>query len=56
MQATMIAVADEIAAAAELVMGKTLGIPVAIVEGLDHISVQGSARDLIRPQAEDLFR
>ena len=56
MQVTMIAVADEIAAAAELVMGKTLGVPVAIIEGLHPASVQGSARDLIRSREEDLFR
>jgi coenzyme F420-0:L-glutamate ligase/coenzyme F420-1:gamma-L-glutamate ligase len=56
MQATVIAVADELAAAAELVMGKTLGVPVAVIEGLEHASGQGSARDLIRPPEEDLFR
>jgi len=56
MQATVIAVADELAAAAELVMGKTLGIPVAVIEGLEHTEKQGSARDLIRPPEENLFR
>jgi coenzyme F420-0:L-glutamate ligase/coenzyme F420-1:gamma-L-glutamate ligase len=56
MQATVIALADELAAAAELVMGKTLGIPVAVIEGLEYASGQGSARDLIRPPEEDLFR
>ncbi len=56
MQATMIAIADEIAAAAELVMGKILGVPVAIVEGLEPAAGQGSARDLIRSPEEDLFR
>jgi coenzyme F420-0:L-glutamate ligase/coenzyme F420-1:gamma-L-glutamate ligase len=49
-------VADEIAAAAELVMGKTCGIPVAIVEGLHYQPAAGSGRDLIRPANEDLFR
>ena len=55
MQATMIAVADELAAAAELVMGKTLGVPVAVVEGLPPAPTQGSASDLIRSREEDLF-
>jgi len=55
MQATMIAVADELAAAAELVMGKTLGVPVAVVEGLPPAPAQGSASDLIRSREEDLF-
>jgi coenzyme F420-0:L-glutamate ligase/coenzyme F420-1:gamma-L-glutamate ligase len=56
MQATVIAVADELASAAELVMGKTAGIPVAIVQGFISTSRKGSARDLIRPADQDLFR
>ena len=57
MEATQIAVADEIAAAAELVMGKTEGIPVAIVRGLSKdLFGEGSGRELIRPPEEDLFR
>jgi coenzyme F420-0:L-glutamate ligase / coenzyme F420-1:gamma-L-glutamate ligase len=55
LRTTMIAVADEIAGAAELVMGKTAGIPAAIVRGLD-ISGEGSARDLVMPADRDLFR
>jgi coenzyme F420-0:L-glutamate ligase/coenzyme F420-1:gamma-L-glutamate ligase len=57
MEATLIAVADEIAAAAEIVMGKTEGVPVAIVRGLpaDTFGV-GTAAELIRPAHEDLFR
>lgn len=55
LNATVIAVADEIAGAAELVMGKSDGIPVAIVRGLEGINGTGSARDLIRSAAEDLF-
>ena len=48
---------DEIAAAAELVMGKAARVPVAIVRGLDPTWFgDGSARDLVRPPAEDLFR
>ncbi len=55
LEATVIAVADEIAGAAELVMGKTDAVPVAVVRGLDF-SGEGSGRDLIRPADEDLFR
>jgi coenzyme F420-0:L-glutamate ligase/coenzyme F420-1:gamma-L-glutamate ligase len=54
---TEVAVADEIAAAAELVMGKATGVPCAIVRGLDASWFgEGSVRDLIRPPSEDLFR
>ncbi|MCA1830741.1 MAG: coenzyme F420-0:L-glutamate ligase [Actinobacteria bacterium] len=56
LEATIIAVADELAGAAELVMGKSDGIPVAIVRGMEGIAGAGSARDLIRPPDEDLFR
>ena len=57
LQATAIAVADEIAGAAELVMGKTAGIPGAIVRGL-VLALDGdaSARDLVMPADRDLFR
>jgi coenzyme F420-0:L-glutamate ligase/coenzyme F420-1:gamma-L-glutamate ligase len=54
---TEVAIADEIAAAAELVMGKAASIPVAIVRGLDPSWFgEGSARELVRPPQEDLFR
>ncbi|TMK22569.1 MAG: coenzyme F420-0:L-glutamate ligase [Actinobacteria bacterium] len=57
MEATLIAVADEIAGAAELVMGKTDGVPVALVRGIPTNAFgDGSARELIRPPEEDLFR
>jgi coenzyme F420-0:L-glutamate ligase/coenzyme F420-1:gamma-L-glutamate ligase len=59
LEATVTAVADEIAAAAELVKGKLDGIPVAIVRGLSHLVVDEDgpgARALIRVPAEDLFR
>lgn len=56
LHATILAAADELAAAAELVMGKTLGIPVALIEGWQFEPALGSARDLIRPPEEDLFR
>lgn len=54
---TEVAIADEIAAAAELVMGKAAGVPVAIVRGLDATWFRdGSARELVRPPQDDLFR
>jgi coenzyme F420-0:L-glutamate ligase/coenzyme F420-1:gamma-L-glutamate ligase len=56
LQATLIAVADELASAAELVMGKSDGVPVAIVRGTKSSSRSGSGRDLIRPAVKDLFR
>lgn len=55
LHATVLAVADEIAAAAGLVMGKTKRVPAVIVRGLE-LSGRGSGRDLIRPAGEDLFR
>ncbi len=52
LQVTEVAIADEIAGAAELVMGKATGVPVAIVRGLDAGWFRnGSARELIRPRA-----
>jgi coenzyme F420-0:L-glutamate ligase/coenzyme F420-1:gamma-L-glutamate ligase len=57
LQVTEVAIADEIASAAELVMGKASGVPVAIVRGLDPSWFgDGSVRQLIRPPQEDLFR
>ncbi len=58
LQVTEVAVVDEIAAAAELVMGKSAGIPVAVVRGVDPTWLgDGSVRDdLIRNPSEDLFR
>jgi coenzyme F420-0:L-glutamate ligase / coenzyme F420-1:gamma-L-glutamate ligase len=54
---TEVAIADEIASAAELVMGKASGVPAAIVRGLDADCFRdGSVRELIRPPHEDLFR
>jgi coenzyme F420-0:L-glutamate ligase/coenzyme F420-1:gamma-L-glutamate ligase len=56
LKAAVAAVADEIAAAAELVMGKRDGIPVVIVRGCEIEREDGSVRELLRPEAEDLFR
>ncbi len=53
---TEVAVVDEVAAAADLVMGKAEGIPAAVVRGLDVRPGDGRATDLVRPAAEDLFR
>ena len=55
LHATRIAVADEIAGAAELIMGKTRGIPAAVVRGLD-LRGDGAAHDLVMPRERDLFR
>jgi coenzyme F420-0:L-glutamate ligase/coenzyme F420-1:gamma-L-glutamate ligase len=55
LHATQIAVADEIAGAAELVMGKTEGVPAAIVRGVD-VRGEGSGTDLLMPAERDLFR
>ncbi len=58
LQATEVCVADEIASAAELVMGKATGIPVAVVRGLDRQWLRRAsvADEIIRSPAEDLFR
>jgi len=55
LHATVIAVADELAGAAQLVLGKTDGIPAAIVRGVDARG-EGTARDLVMPSERDLFR
>jgi len=57
LRSTVVAIADEIAAAAGLVMGKSRRIPAVIVRGFDPTNAgQGAGRDLIRPPALDLFR
>lgn len=63
LSATVVATADELAAAGDLVKGKTAGLPVAVVRGLPH-TVTGAdgttagpdARELIRPAYDDMFR
>ena len=55
LRTTTIAVADEIAGAAELVMGKSRGVPAAIVRGLE-VSGDGTARELVMPAERDLFQ
>jgi coenzyme F420-0:L-glutamate ligase/coenzyme F420-1:gamma-L-glutamate ligase len=54
LHATTIAVADEIAGAAELVLGKTNSVPAAILRGLEAAG-EGSARELVMPPERDLF-
>ncbi len=55
LHATVLAIADDLAAAAGLVMGKTARTPAVIIRGL-RLQGSGSGRDLIRPADEDLFR
>jgi coenzyme F420-0:L-glutamate ligase/coenzyme F420-1:gamma-L-glutamate ligase len=55
LSSTMIAVADELAGAAELVMGKANGVPAAIVRGYAVPAGDGSARELVMPPERDLF-
>jgi coenzyme F420-0:L-glutamate ligase/coenzyme F420-1:gamma-L-glutamate ligase len=56
LQATVLAVADELAAAAELVMGKLDAVPVAVVRGYAYEPGAGASRELLRDPALDLFR
>jgi coenzyme F420-0:L-glutamate ligase/coenzyme F420-1:gamma-L-glutamate ligase len=58
LQVTEVCLADELASAAELVMGKADGVPVAIVRGVDpaHLREGSVATEIVRPPAEDLFR
>jgi coenzyme F420-0:L-glutamate ligase/coenzyme F420-1:gamma-L-glutamate ligase len=54
LRATVVAVADEIAAAADLVRGKTEGVPAVVVRGLE-VAGEGSAQELVMPPERDLF-
>ena len=57
MQVTEVCVADELASTAELVMGKSYGIPVAVVRGVDPTWLRPSSiSEIVRPPGEDLFR
>jgi coenzyme F420-0:L-glutamate ligase / coenzyme F420-1:gamma-L-glutamate ligase len=55
LEATVIAVADELAGAAELVMGKASGVPAALIRGYAAPAGEGSARELVMPPERDLF-
>jgi coenzyme F420-0:L-glutamate ligase/coenzyme F420-1:gamma-L-glutamate ligase len=56
LRVSTLAVADELAAAAELVMNKLDAVPVAIIRGYVYPKGDGSARDLVRDREKDLFR
>jgi len=56
LRVTMLATADELASAAELVMGKVDKVPVALVRGLGRALGPGAATELVRPAANDMFR
>ncbi|WUT63455.1 coenzyme F420-0:L-glutamate ligase [Streptomyces sp. NBC_00683] len=60
LSATVVATADELASAGDLVKGKASGLPVAVVRGLAHVTstadTGGGARDMVRVAADDMFR
>jgi len=56
LKVTVMAIADELASAGELVMRKSAGVPVAIIRGFDYDSQEATARELIRAPELDLFR
>lgn len=56
LEVTEVALADEIAAAAELVMGKANGVPAALVQGVHYRPGEGRASDLVRAPGQDMFR
>jgi coenzyme F420-0:L-glutamate ligase/coenzyme F420-1:gamma-L-glutamate ligase len=56
LEATVVALADQVAAAAGTVMGKADGVPVALARGLAWPHADGTAADLVRSPGEDLFR
>ncbi|MCP4965283.1 MAG: coenzyme F420-0:L-glutamate ligase [bacterium] len=56
MEATEVAIVDEIAAAADLAMGKSTQIPIAVVRGVQWAAGADRATDLVRPANEDMFR
>ena len=58
LEVTEVAVADELAAAAELVMGKSAGVAAAIIRGVDRSWFRDASvrSEIVRPPAEDLFR
>jgi coenzyme F420-0:L-glutamate ligase / coenzyme F420-1:gamma-L-glutamate ligase len=56
LEVTEVAVADEVAAAADLVKGKASRVPAALLRGVSRPKGDGAARDLVRPPTDDLFR
>jgi coenzyme F420-0:L-glutamate ligase/coenzyme F420-1:gamma-L-glutamate ligase len=56
LRVSTLCVADELAGAAELVQNKLDGVPVAVIRGFDYPKGEGSARQIVRPRENDLFR
>ncbi len=56
LKATQIAVVDELASAAELVSGKTRRLPVVVIRGYEYEPGDGSARELVRDEGNDVFK
>ena len=56
MHVTTIAVADELAAAAELVQFKAIGVPVSVIRGYPYVGKPGSHEELLRERSRDMFR
>ncbi len=56
LEVTEVAIADELAAAAELAMGKSTGVAAALIRGVAYEPGPGRASDLVRPPDEDMFR
>lgn len=56
LKVTTIAIADELASAAELVMGKADGVPAVVIKGVRFVKGRGRARALVRAREDDLFR
>ncbi|MXY77506.1 MAG: coenzyme F420-0:L-glutamate ligase [Acidimicrobiia bacterium] len=56
LEVTEVALADELAAAADLVMGKAKGIPAALIRGAEYPPGEGSSADLVRIPGQDMFR
>ena len=56
LEVTEVAIADEVAAAAELAMGKSTGIAAALVRGVAYEPGDGRASELVRHPDEDMFR
>lgn len=53
---TEVSIADELASAADLVMGKASGVPAALIRGFEVPTGDGDGSQLVRPASEDLFR
>ncbi len=56
LEVTEVAIADELAAAAELALGKASGSPAALIRGVNYPRGEGRATDLVRPADSDMFR